>query len=65
VTDLAYAVDFEISLENALYHGTLFAIALDANREPFRLGLLGQMIVIGGRGNRQLFADRFDPKFSR
>jgi hypothetical protein len=51
----------EVGLENALDLGTQFAVALGPIREPFRIGPLGQMIVIGGRGNRQMSADRLDP----
>ena len=59
--DLAHAIDLPVRIENPLDLGAKRFIALGMIRQSRRIGALGQMVIIGGRGDRQCLADRFDP----
>ena len=59
--DLAHAVDPPVLLENTQDLGPQDCVAPATIRQPGRIGTLRQMIVAGGRGDRQNPADRLDP----
>jgi len=59
--DLAHAVDAEVLLEHASHFDLQGFIALGPGRQPGRIAPLGDMAVVGGRGDRQHLADRLDP----
>jgi len=59
--DLADAVDTPVRFEDALDLGPQGCVAPGAIRQSGRIGPLRQVIVVGGRGDRQTPADRLDP----
>ena len=59
--DLAHAIDLPVRIENPLDLGAKRFIALGTIRQSRRIGALGDMVIIGGRGDRQCLANRFDP----
>ena len=59
--DLANAIDTPVLLEHAPDLGSQCFVTPRPIRQPSRIGPLGQVIVVGGRGNRQDVADRLDP----
>jgi hypothetical protein len=59
--DFAHAIDMEVLIEYALNLRHQSRIALRSRRQPGRIGTLGGMGVIGGRGDRQYLTDRLDP----
>ena len=59
--DLAHAVNPEVLPEHAIDLRLQNGIPLCPHREFLRIGALGDMIEIRGRGNRQNLADRLDP----
>src|SRR5690606_17926388 len=61
VPDLAQAVDAPVVLENTPYLGAQRLVPFGTIRQPRRVGTFGQMVIIGGRGDRQNVADRLDP----
>lgn len=58
VPDLAHAVDAPVLLEDAPDIWPQRLILARTIRPPGWIGPLGQMIIIGGRGDRQHVADR-------
>ena len=56
-----FGVYWEISGTDALDLGSQDRVAPGAIRQPGRIGTLRQVIVVGGRGDRQNPADRLDP----
>jgi putative transposase len=59
--DLAHAVDAPVLSEDTLDLGPQRCVAPCASRQSGRIGPLRQVIVVGGRGDRQNPADRLDP----
>lgn len=59
--DLADAVDAPVRLEHATDLGAQRVVPTRAIRQSRRIGPPGQVIVVGGRGDRQNSADRLDP----
>src|SRR5690348_6947679 len=59
--DLAHTVNPEVLLEHAPDFDLQNSITLGPGRELGRIMPLGQVIVIGRRGDRQHLADRLDP----
>ena len=62
--DFADAVDPEVLLEDAGDLGLQAQVPLRPAGKLLRIGPLGHMAVIGGRGDRQNLADRLDPMVS-
>src|SRR5690606_39669938 len=58
--DLAQAVDAPVVLENTPYLGAQRLVPFGTIRQPRRVGTFGQMVIIGGRGDRQNVADRLE-----
>ena len=59
--DLANAVDAEVRLEHASDLDLQSLIPLRPSRQPGGIDALGDMVVVGRRGDRQHLADRLDP----
>src|ERR1700758_5634763 len=59
--DLAHAVDLEILGEHTPDLRLESHIPLCPGRQLRRIGPLGGMLMVGGRGDRQDLADRLDP----
>ena len=59
--DLADAVDAEVRLEHTSDLILQSLIPLRPSRQPGRIDALGDMVVVGRRGDRQHLADRLDP----
>lgn len=59
--DLAHPIDPEVLLEHAPHFDLEFLIALRPRRQPGGIAPLGDMVVVGRRGDRQHLADRLDP----
>jgi hypothetical protein len=59
--DLANAVDAEVRLEHTLDLVLQGCIPSCPSRQPGGINALGDMVVVGRRGDRQHLADRLDP----
>jgi hypothetical protein len=59
--DLANVVDLPVCIEGKLDVASKRLISFGTIRQPRRIAPLRHVIAIGGRGNRQHVADRFDP----
>lgn len=59
--DLSHAIDGEVVVEDTPDHGLERVVPLGAIRQPVGFTPFGDMVVVGGRGNRQHLADRLDP----
>ena len=59
--DLADAVDTEVLFEDAPNFTLQGGVAADACREPAGICALGEVRMVGRRGDRQYTADRLDP----
>ncbi|TCU26960.1 hypothetical protein EV130_104578 [Rhizobium azibense] len=60
--DLANAIDAEVRLEYAAHLDLHRHVVASASRHAIHVHAFGEGLVIGGRGNRQQFADRLDPE---
>ena len=60
--DFPHAIDPVVGVKHAAYLDLQADVATSADRQAIHIRALGDRIVIGGRGNRQQFADRLDPK---
>jgi hypothetical protein len=61
VPDLAHAVDAPVLFEDTADLGAQGFIAAGTVRQASWISPLRQMIIVGGRGDRQHVADRLDP----
>ncbi len=59
--DLADAIDLVVLLPDTFDLGLQRGITTDTVRQPSRIGTLRQVIIVGGRGDRQHRADRPSP----
>lgn len=60
--DLANAIDAEVLFEDTTYLDLQADIAAGADRQAIHVPTLGDVLVVGGRGDRQQSADRLDPE---
>ncbi len=63
--DLANAIDAEVLPEDTTYLDLQADIAAGTDRQAIHVQSLGDVLVVGGWGNRQQPADRLDPNTPR